>query len=206
MTDHSKAERRDEVLFAFHRECDEPTTDDIVRWTNRYPEFAEDIRDHAAILLEMAFDADDAAEAEIDEQMMGLANSRTLNAIYNAQIASGSEDTEKRPTFDQMVAAAGISRPQLCSALDIGRDVISALFNGQMRPPIGARLIQALLPVLRITTRQFDWALDHALARPKVGYAKSSKQPTVIQSSYEDVIRNSTMMSPDRKSYWLEDA
>ena len=55
MTDQTKATRRDEVLFAFHRECATPTLDQIIDWTQRYPEFADDIRAHAGITDTVTF-------------------------------------------------------------------------------------------------------------------------------------------------------
>lgn len=45
---------RDEVLFAFHQACERPTAEQIIEWTQRYPPFADDIRDHAAVRLDAA--------------------------------------------------------------------------------------------------------------------------------------------------------
>ncbi len=44
---------RDDVLYAFHEECERPTAADIVIWAAKYPQFAEDIRTHAAIARDM---------------------------------------------------------------------------------------------------------------------------------------------------------
>lgn len=84
MTDQLNAAKRDEVLFAFHRACERPTVQQIIDWTERYPEFAEDIRDHAAIRLEWAADSH-AQQDQPDELMLARGHSRALNAIYNAQ-------------------------------------------------------------------------------------------------------------------------
>ena len=96
MTDQTKATRRDEVLFAFHRECVTPTADQIIDWTQRYPEFADDIRAHAGIMRDWA--ANEKAEEEaVDELMMNRARSRALNAIYNAQ-ATEQADAQAAPS------------------------------------------------------------------------------------------------------------
>lgn len=204
MTDQTKATRRDEVLFAFHRECATPTLNQIINWTQRYPEFADDIRAHAGIMRDWAAD-EEAEEEVVDELMMNRARSRALNAIYNAQAAEQAK-TQAAPetTFDQLLSSAGLDTRQLGRAIDVGRDVLSDLFRGRMSPPIGPRLIKALLEQLKATRAQFDHALAYAQSHPSIGHAKASQQPTIIQCSYEESIRRSSM-SPERKSFWLEE-
>ena len=204
MTDQTKAARRDEVLFAFHRECDCPTMDQIIAWTQRYPDFADDIRAHAGIMRDWAAEGG-LEEEDVDDLMMNRAQSRALNAIYDAQVAARSEtQSDENVTFDQLLSAAGLTTPQLSRVLDIGRDILSDLFRGKMRAPVGKRLVQALLDKLQTTRARFDHALSYALDHPSLGHAKASQQPTVIQRSYEEIVRSSTM-SADRKSYWLEE-
>lgn len=204
MTGPTKATRRDEVLFAFHRECATPTLNQIIKWTQRYPEFADDIRAHAGIMRDWAAD-EEAEEEVVDELMMNRARSRALNAIYNAQAAE-QDKTQAAPetTFDQLLSSAGLDTRQLGRAIDVGRDVLSDLFRGRMSPPIGQRLVKALLDQLKATRAQFDYALAYAQSHPSMGHAKASQQPTIIQCSYEESIRRSSM-SPERKSYWLEE-
>ncbi|ULO24902.1 hypothetical protein [Methylocystis sp. SB2] len=204
MTDQTKATRRDEVLFAFHRECATPTVDQIIDWTQRYPEFADDIRAHAGIMRDWT--ANDEAEDEaVDELMMNRARSRTLNAIYNAQTAERTDaQAAQETTFDQLLSNVGLDTRQLGRAIDVGRDVLSDLFRGRMRPPIGPRLVRALLDKLQATQAQFEQALAYSQAHPSMGHASAAQQPTVVQCSYEESIRRSNM-SAERKSYWLEE-
>lgn len=204
MTDQTKATRRDEVLFAFHRECACPTVNQIIDWTQRYPEFADDIRAHAAIIRDWPAD-EGSDEEEVNEVMLSRARSRALNAIYHAQVAAQSEASpDNKLTFDQLLSAVSLSTPQLSRAIGINREVLSDLFRGRMRPPIGKRLVSALMVKLAASKAQIDRALMHALANPAIGQARATKQPTVIQRSYEEIIRSSTM-SPERKSYWLDE-
>ena len=204
MTDQTKATRRDEVLFAFHQECAIPTLNQIINWTQRYPEFADDIRAHAGIMRDWAAN-EEAEEEVVDELMMNRARSRALNAIYNAQaVEQDSIQAAPETTFDQLLSGAGLDTRQLGRAIDIGRDVLSDLFRGRMSPPIGPQLIKALLDQLKATRAQFDRALAYAQSHPSMGHAKASQQPTIIQCSYEESIRRSSM-SPERKSYWLEE-
>ena len=204
MTDQTKATRRDEVLFAFHRECAIPTLNQIINWTQRYPEFADDIRAHAGIMRDWAAN-EEAEEEVVDELMMNRARSRALNAIYNAQaVEQNNIQAAPETTFDQLLSGAGLDTRQLGRAIDICRDVLSDLFRGRMSPPIGPRLVKALLDQLKATRAQFDRALAYAHTHPSMGHAKASQQPTIIQCSYEESIRRSSM-SPERKSYWLEE-
>ena len=87
------AVKRDEVLFAFHRACPRPTTEQVAEWTKNYPEFAEDIRIHAAIRLDWEARPEEASE-EPDDLLLRRGHSRALNAIYNAKASSSSSDIE----------------------------------------------------------------------------------------------------------------
>lgn len=204
MTDQTKAMRRDEVLFAFHRECATPSIDQIIDWTQRYPEFADDIRAHAGIMHDWAATGE-AHEEAVEQVMMNRARSRALNAIFKAQAAEQTElHTVQQTTFEQLLSNEGLDTRQLSRAIDIGRDVLSDLFRGRMRPPIGPRLVMALLDKLQATREQFDRALAYSCAHPSMGHAKALQHPTIVQCSYEESIRRSSM-SPERKSYWLEE-
>jgi len=85
MSKHNIAEERDDVLFAFHQACERPTAEQIIEWASRYPQFAEDIRAHAAVSRDW-----DACEglpaAEADEVMLARGYSNALNALYSAEI------------------------------------------------------------------------------------------------------------------------
>ncbi len=61
------------------------------------------------------------------------------------------------------------------------------------------------MELLQATEAQFDLALTHAISNPSLGQARATQQPTVVQRSYEEIVRNSTM-SAERKAYWLEEA
>ncbi len=204
MTDQTKAMTRDEVLFAFHRECATPTLDQIIDWTRRYPEFADDIRAHAGIMRDWAANGEGEDEA-VDELKMSHARSRALNAIYNAQMAAQTNAQAVRGiTFDQLLSNVGLDTRQLSRAMDVGRDVLSDLFRGRMRRPIGRRLVTDLLDKLQATHAEFEQALNYSQAHPSIGHANASQQPTIVQCSYEESIRRSSM-SDERKSYWLEE-
>ncbi|MBJ7408328.1 MAG: hypothetical protein JHD07_35630, partial [Bradyrhizobium sp.] len=49
MIEQNRNPERDDVLFAFHQTCDNPTAEQVSEWTRRYPQYADDIREHAAL-------------------------------------------------------------------------------------------------------------------------------------------------------------
>jgi hypothetical protein len=203
MTDHNRIDELDEVLFAFHQACANPSADDIVAWTSRYPQFAADIRAHAAILKDWAAHRNLPAD-EPSELMLTRARSRALDALYNAEIALRSDASSSGQSFDQIMQARGTDVPQLARDLNIGRSVLADLVSGGMRAPVGKRLAVALMHALAITSDAFESALQAALRAPRLGHAKADRTPSIVPRSYVEIIEDSTM-PPDRKRYWLSE-
>ena len=84
MNDPNRTKERDDVLFALHRECSNPTADQIITWIERYPQFADDIRSHAAIIKDWV-----AREGEPvlvpSEVMLSRGQSCTMDTFHKAQ-------------------------------------------------------------------------------------------------------------------------
>lgn len=202
MNMHNKEARRDEVLFAFHQQCERPTAEQIIRWTTRYPEFADDIREHAAIRMEWNA-MDDQEALEPSEALMARGRSRALNAVHNAQEAAKTEsEVSDETSFEALLAARGANVPQLARDIDIERSVLADVVTGRVCPPLGNRLLQTLSVALHTTISKVNAAVDYACAHPRLGHAKASHAPSVAARSYEETIRASAM-SPERKAYWL---
>jgi len=200
MTDPNKTEDRDSVLFAFHQECDRPTAGQIIAWVKRFPQFAEDIRAHAAVAWDWAMGEGLPAE-ELDHSLSARGYSEALNIIFNEE-HSAKNSTVSCQRFQDMLAAAGKDIPRLARELDVGRSVLADLVNGWMLAPVPDRLVDAVVPALAITRQSFNSALQLALESPYLGHAKADKTPTVKPRSGEQVIRESEM-SEERKHYWL---
>jgi hypothetical protein len=203
MTNQSRILDRDEVLFAFHQACELPTVQEIIEWTERYPEFADDIRVHASIMWDWAAGAAEPA-LEADALMLERGRSRALNAIYNAQVAPGASPVAGVASFEEMMTAKGMSVPQLAERFDIERGVLADLVSGRMLAPVGTRLVEAFCRVVAISAQQFDAALTAALASPRLGHAKANVQATIVQRPYRDIIETSSMPA-ERKRYWLNE-
>jgi hypothetical protein len=185
-----------------HRECSNPTAEQIVKWIEQYPHLADDIRSHAAIIKDWAA-REGLPMLEPSEAMVSRGHSRAMDALHKAQTARSAESAGANAlTFDQIMASCGTDVPQLSRKLHIARGVLSALVSGRMLPPVGERLIAALTSCWSISREVFNDALQSALASPRLGHAKAEGIPSVIPRSYEDLVRASSMTA-DRKQYWL---
>jgi hypothetical protein len=204
MSEHRKTEERDEVLFAFHQACQRPTADQIIEWAERFPQFAEDIRAHAAVSRD--WDAcEDLPLAEPDQTMLERAYSNALSALYSAEIkASPAASLSAAQDFQGILAQRNKEIFQVADELNIARGVAHDLFNGWMLPPVRKRLVDAVMTSLSITCAAFDHALLIAVKNPRMGHAKSHQAPTVRQRTCDEIIRDSNM--PDERiRYWLEE-
>jgi hypothetical protein len=194
---------RDEVLLAFHEAYPRPTADQIVEWVTRYPEFAEDIRAHAAVAHDWAV-CSELPAFEPDETMLARGYSNALNVLYNVEVESSEAASNTASEgFYEILARNNKEAYEIAAELDIARGVLAALFNGSMLPPIRARIVSAVVAVLSITRAKFDSALEFALLNPRFGHAKASQAPSIQPRPCDDIIRNSAM-SAERKRYWLE--
>lgn len=200
-----KSENRDEVLFAFQQDCEQPTAEQIIAWVSRFPQFAEDIRAHAAVAWDWAMRELGPVDTTADEPLAAQCYSQALNIIFNREhpVAVTSE-TKPQKTFHEMISDVGKDIPGLARELNIGRSVVADLFNGWMLAPVGRRLVDAVVSALGITQQAFDAALQSARQTPLLGHAKADKAPAAPARSYDEIIRTSSM-PPERKRYWLEE-
>jgi|SRR5262245_35825723 len=201
MSDANRDMERDEVLFALHKACTNtnPSAAEIAKWVERFPQYADEIRSHVAIIKDWA--AREGRQApEPDEAMISRSESRAMDALHKARTAAAGRPAAQ--TFDQIMAATGTNVPDLARKLNIARVILAALVGGRMLAPVGERLVAALTGCWSISTEAFEFAVQLALTAPKLGIPKADSNAVVIPRSYEDLVRASSM-SEDRKKYWL---
>jgi hypothetical protein len=191
---------RDRVLMAFHNACEKPSAEQIVEWVERFPQYADDIRAHAAVARDWAAGAKGTDE-EVSPSVLNAAYSNALNAIYSAQ--KKEERSEVAMSFHDIAAARDIDVIQMAHDMDIPRGVLADLFDGVMLRPIRKRLIGAVCQMLKITEDAFNAALDVGLQNPRFGHAKASGAPTMRRRTCDEIIRESRMSS-ERKREFLE--
>src|SRR5580704_14796509 len=171
MSDPNKSKDRDDVLFAFHQQCDRPTAEQIIAWVKRFPQFADDIRAHAAVAWDWVLHKEQPTE-QADESLLARGYSQALNIIYNEEHSPApNQETGSSQTFQQMLSASGKEVYQLACELDIDRGVLVDLFNGWMLPPVCERLAKIIVMSLKTTNAAFESAMRFALKSPYVGHA-----------------------------------
>jgi hypothetical protein len=208
MTGINRRESRDEVLLAFHEAYERPTADQIIEWAERYPQFAEDIRAHAAVSWDWS-GRGNAPQEQSSEIMLASAYSRALSALYDAEIESAPSGSQAAPAgFHEILAAQGKDIPSIAreigGSMRIARSVVADLFNGAMLAPVSMRLSGAVQRCLSLNAGAFHAALERALAKPRLGHANATTTPTIQPRSCEEVIRTSDM-SKEQIKYWLDE-
>jgi hypothetical protein len=205
MKDRNNTPTRDEVLLAFHEANKKPTAEGIIAWTEKYPEYADDIREHAAIALDITAN-EIHAEAQITERDLNISFSHALNGLSAGDREQKAlSATNDSTSFHELIAARGKTIASLAVEIgNIGRDVVAALANGGMCPPVGRRFKEAVMKALSISSADFDHKLSIARANPRLGMARSRTAPKLNQRSYEEIIKASGM-DAQQTQYWLSE-
>lgn len=211
MTNRRQHLDRDQVLLAFQEAFKKPTAENIIEWIERFPEYAEDIRDHAAIAHDIAARATEHPEYEIDDRALNISFSHALNGIFSGdQESKITERVRNATSFQELLSALGKTIAILVTEISdvvgvgIAKSVIADLINGAMKPPIGRRLKDAMMRVLPIDSASFDQKTQYALDHPRIGMAKSSVTPQLKKRSYAEIIKSSSM-DQIQKQYWLDE-
>ncbi|CAI9418916.1 hypothetical protein ANOBCDAF_04415 [Pleomorphomonas sp. T1.2MG-36] len=203
MTNPIMSADRDQVLIAFNEVADVPSEKQVRDWMNRYPQFAEDIREHAEFKRELA-EAPEEDFAEPDDAMLATARSRALNILHDIQQKAAANQTQS-PTWSEILSSSAMDIPALARKIDIDRSVLAELNAGRMRFPIGERLLLALCDALDLSRGCIEMAIEQLSSGPrKLGQAKARGPMTINSRSYEEVI-NASQMTPEKKQYWLGD-
>lgn len=204
----NKTPDRDDVLFAFHEAYARPTARQIIEWTERYPQFADDIRAHAAVAYDWSAREGESQE-EPNESDLANAFSRALSALYEGEVEADSKQVSAPTrTLWEMLADCGkdlVSLQQEISksvGVGIERSVLADLFNGAMLGPLSNRLENAVRNGLALTVGEFQSSLARTLTSPRIGFANARAAPAVNPRSCEDIIRSSEM-SDKQIRYWL---
>jgi hypothetical protein len=204
MTNQNRTDDRDTVLFAFHQACSRPTADQIIEWTDRYPQFAEDIRAHAAVTWDWVA-MEGKAPAEADDSLIAETYSRALNIIWHASDAASAKGTAPVRSFQEIMAERGTSVPQVARRIGIKRGIVGDLVSGRMSGPIKNVFVGAFSGALHIARDAFEAAHARALAAPTLGPAKADHAPSIIVRTYEEIIRTSDELTDEEKRHWLEE-
>jgi hypothetical protein len=201
MTKPNSDQERDAVLYAFHEAFTRPTAAQIIEWAERHPEFADDIRAHAAVAREWD-DEQDKVHVEADESLLAAGYSCALDLMFKARASS----SDAHRSFQEVIAARGMTVPQVARAIGIDRVIVADLVSGRMSGPIRSVFVDAFVSVLTISRDIFAALHQRALGSPTLGYAKATHAPSVVVRPYDDIIRTCDELTREEKSKWLEEA
>tara|TARA_R110002096_G_scaffold287906_2_gene481548 strand:+ start:383 stop:1084 length:702 start_codon:yes stop_codon:yes gene_type:complete len=222
MTNYATKEEKSEVLYAFHLACETPTSKDIIEWTKRYPQYADDILEHAELLLAQK-SRSQSGPCQPDEEMLAKGRSEAMSAIYEAEqgasesFVDAESDTNTSDgsgvtlgpssaiNFDLLLKNACKPIPTLARDIDIDRAVVAEVAAGRVRLPIGDRFLAAVASILGLQPDNIVAAIRQSLDRPRLGPAKARDRPVIESIPYRDVILGSVNMTPEQIQYWLDE-
>lgn len=222
MTNYAIKEEKSEVLYAFHLACETPTSKDIIEWTKRYPQYADDILENAELLLAQKTRTR-PEPCQPDDEMLAKGRSEAMSAIYEAEQAASESlvDSESDASttdgssvtpglssainFDLLLKNARKPIPTLAREIDIDRAVVAEVAAGRVRLPIGDRFLSAVASVLGLKKDYIVAAIRQSLRRPRLGPAKARDRPVIGSIPYRDVISGSASMTPEQIQYWLDE-
>lgn len=133
---------RDEVLFAFHIAYEKPSAQNIIDWCTNYPQFAEDIRSHAAVAWDMAMEQQGdlpeigeftEKEKQDSSDWVRGANLLDFQNIYlelmvrERQLRASIKPEAPQPEF--LDRLANMTRPEFCNITLQAKDDIRSLLN-----------------------------------------------------------------------------
>lgn len=203
MTNHQLNTDRDTVLYAFQDACDRPTPAQILDWTKRFPQFADDIIETANLLLELQPDREEPVQ-EASDSLLRRVQSDALSAVFEAEQAASGDGDSAAMDFATLVTSRATTVPALAREIEIDRVVLGELIAGRLLGRAGSVLLRALAWALQVSIPRLEQAI--ARASPSLGLAKASGPPKALSRRYEDIINASMVMTDDQKRYWLGEA
>lgn len=205
MTNTPVPRELDDVLWEFEQACPGPTASEIIEWCLRFPQYAADIRDYAAASRDCTASQEDC-DVAVDQAVLDRGFSHVLNALHNAgNPTRANAGASVSGTFQIALKACKVDVKQLAVQMNITRGLLSDLFNGRMRPPVGRQFASAIMQHLAISRETFDAYLQRALDSPlSLGQARSTEVPSASAREYAELVRESSMPE-DRKRYWLDE-
>lgn len=181
----------DDILFRFHQAADVVTPALVERWTQDYPQYADEIRERAVDIIDMQF-------------FMSLDPLPVNEEVEAPVVLPATADV--LPTLREAAEGAGTKLRDLADDLDIARSVLADLNAG--------RIVQATIPdrlcrlVAERLGRAHDWLArvvqgSHELS-PAPAFKASESPQAGRQRTWVEAVNDSDM-EPERKAFWLSE-
>ena len=183
----------DEVLFAFHRAVHVPRPEDVTRWTKDYPQFADEIRAHAAEIVDMEALADEGADA------LGTSVTSPSGVRASVPLVGGT-------TLRDVVRARGWTLAEFADELGISPAIVSDVNSGRIRAEtVGAKFLRRAGELLGQTAAEFAAVVVGPKQIPAAARLKSrSGRVEGRPMTWAEAV-NASDMDDARKAFWLSD-
>lgn len=173
---------------------------DMVPYLQRYPQYADELRDYVVYLHTVAVDLP-APEAEPGAELSSAART-ALARIHDEGLAKGhAASAERVESLVSLAAKVGVKPPQLASRVGINLIILTRLQNGLISPQsVPATLVQRIAAVLAETPAKVEALLG--LRSPTQGaffYADTAPERT--QETFLNAVRRSTL-TDEQKQEW----
>lgn len=201
----------EDVLFAFRHEHERPSPDAVLEWTTRYPRFANEIREAAALWAEMEMQAKLNRPSPDDEKLVMEARSAALNALHSASKArSGAAEPR---TLSEAIRQNGTTAAELGRQLSLPATVISQVVRGKI---MGATIPEAFTRMIaRLLGQEADWVRKcypggviaaYDLRRGEASPPTPISASTAAELTFQEAVMDASGMDEAQRRFWLEDA
>lgn len=190
----------EDVIDALMTEEPEPRYDALVRWSERYPQFLEELM---AFFAEWSIQAGIDSEADVDEERLrNLGVSYALDLLYrreNAMKASRSANTARQ--LLKAATAIGVPCEALAHAVRLDALLVRKLDLRRIRD-VPRLCIDALATELRLQAEQVMAMIIGAPLLSSSTQHKSKRKPVPTTETFAEAVRGSSL-SEAEKDYWL---
>jgi hypothetical protein len=190
----------EDVIDDLMTEEPEPRYDALVRWSERYPQFREELM---AFFAEWSIQAGIDSEADVDEERLrNLGVSYALNLLYRREDAM--KASQSANTARQLLKAAteiGLPCEALAHAVRLDALLVRKFDLRRIRD-VPRLCIDALATELRLQAEQVMAMIIGAPLLSSSTQHKSKRKPVPTTETFADAIRGSSL-SEAEKDYWL---
>jgi hypothetical protein len=191
----------EDVIDALMTEEPEPRYEALVQWSERYPQFREELM---AFFAEWSDQAATSGEVDVDEERLGnLGVSYALNLLHRRNEAVKASETPKTaPRLLKFASSQGVSGEALACAVRLDLQLVRKLDLRRILE-VPRLCVDTLATELRLQAEQIMRMIIGApLMSPSVQH-KSKRKPAPTTETFEEAIRRSSL-SNDDKEYWLQ--
>jgi hypothetical protein len=194
----------EDVLFAFRAQNERPSREAVEHWTARYPQFATEIREAAALWAESNVQETVYRPSREDESLVAEARSRALNALHRS---SATQPPARVPrNLGEAVRQAGTTVAEISRQISLPTSVVSKVIRSKI---MGATIPDTFTRmVARLLGREVDWV--RGCYPPGIAAAYGSNGATGITAStsveltFQEAVTEAFGMSDEQRRFWLD--